>query len=135
MACFVFIYFHMSLVSRCLNVMLLCSILLDRWILPQFRRRRASAARILQNKKNFSKFQLVKYGFRTRVARKGFFGGLADSVGVGIQEVCSFILGWTLRLVVFYPFVYTSRFIKLVTKLLTGASSKKKQQSDPTQGS
>ena len=101
--------------------------LVDRWIL-ECRRRRASAARILKNKKNLSNFQLIQYGFRTRVARKGLFGGLLETIGVGIQEVCSFILGWTLRLVVFYPFVFASRFIKLVTKPLAGANKKAKMQ-------
>ena len=132
---FVYIFFHES----CCLILSLYDLFHPLWTagyFQQFRRRRASAARILQSKKNFSKLQLVKYGFRTRVARNGFFGGLVETVGVGIQEVCSFILTWTLRLVVFYPFVFTSRFIKLVTKLLTGAFSKtKQQQPDATQSS
>ena len=83
------------------------------------RRRRASAARVLKKKSKLSNLQLIKYGIRSRVARKGLLGGVIQTIGVGVEEAFSFILSWTLKLIIFYPLVLGSRFIKLIAKALT----------------
>ncbi|KAG7356212.1 complex I intermediate-associated CIA30 domain containing protein [Nitzschia inconspicua] len=87
-------------------------------------RRRQSANRILR-KRGLSRWQIFKYAFQNRVERKGLTGAILESAKVAIQDSFRLLLGLTLRVLVFLPFVLTLRAIQLISGFLSKATKTK----------
>lgn len=97
-----------------------------KFLFNEKRRRRASAARVLK-KRGTTRWDLIRYGFRNRIARKGVLGAILETSALAFQESLSLVFVLTLRLVVFYPFIYGRRFVKLIAKLLQKKVQSKKK--------
>jgi len=77
-------------------------------------RRRKSADKILRER-GYSRWQIAKYSFTNRVVRRGLLRAILQTCGMFFQDSVRLVLGWSLRLVLFYPLVFILRIFKLVT--------------------
>eukprot|EP00980_Cylindrotheca_fusiformis_P029508 scaffold23496_cov188-Cylindrotheca_fusiformis.AAC.6 len=77
------------------------------------RRRRASAMRILVEKRGFSRLQAIRFGVQLRARQKGRLVAVSQALGTLAKESILLVLSSTLRLFLVYPILLLRKVINL----------------------